>query len=84
MIDAGKAIAGLLTNPGDVLDYLEVVGGGKPLESPAVPFLAIPTTAGTGTEATRNAVLDVPRAWGEGEPAERLTCFPAWPSSILS
>ncbi|SIO65249.1 Alcohol dehydrogenase, class IV [Singulisphaera sp. GP187] len=60
VIDAGKAIAGLLTNPGDVLDYLEVVGGGKPLREPAVPFLAVPTTAGTGTEATRNAVLDVP------------------------
>jgi len=60
VIDAGKAIAGLLTNPGPVLDYLEVVGGGKPLREPAVPFLAVPTTAGTGTEATRNAVLDVP------------------------
>ncbi|WP_406694318.1 iron-containing alcohol dehydrogenase [Singulisphaera sp. Ch08] len=60
VIDAGKAIAGLLTNPGGVLDYLEVVGGGKALREPAVPFLAVPTTAGTGTEATRNAVLDVP------------------------
>lgn len=60
VIDAGKAIAGLLTNPGPVLDYLEVVGGGKSLREPAVPFLAVPTTAGTGTEATRNAVLDVP------------------------
>ena len=60
VIDAGKAVAGLLANPGDVLDYLEVVGGGKPLSRPAVPFLAVPTTAGTGAEATRNAVLDVP------------------------
>ena len=60
VIDAGKAVAGLLTNPGDVLDYLEVVGGGKPLLEPGVPFLAVPTTAGTGTEVTRNAVLDVP------------------------
>ena len=60
VIDAGKAVAGLLANPGDVLDYLEVVGGGKPLPGPGVPFVAVPTTAGTGAEATRNAVLDVP------------------------
>jgi alcohol dehydrogenase class IV len=60
VIDAGKAVAVMLTNPGDVLDYLELVGGGKPLREPGVPFLAVPTTAGTGTEVTRNAVLDVP------------------------
>ncbi len=59
-IDAGKAIAGLLTNPGEVLDYLEVVGKGKPLQNPAAPFIAVPTTAGTGSEVTRNAVLGVP------------------------
>ena len=59
-IDAGKAVAGMLGNPGDVLDYLEVVGGDQPLKNPGVPFLAVPTTAGTGTEVTRNAVLDVP------------------------
>ncbi|HOY55017.1 MAG TPA: iron-containing alcohol dehydrogenase [Opitutaceae bacterium] len=59
-IDAAKAIAGLLTNPGDPLDYLEVVGAGKPLTCPALPWLAIPTTAGTGAEVTRNAVLSVP------------------------
>jgi alcohol dehydrogenase class IV len=60
VIDAGKAVAGLLANPGDALDYLEVVGGGRPLLHPGVPFVAVPTTAGTGAEATRNAVLDVP------------------------
>jgi alcohol dehydrogenase class IV len=59
-IDAGKAMAGLLTNPGDLMDYLEVVGRGKPLECPAAPFIAVPTTAGTGSEVTRNAVLGVP------------------------
>jgi alcohol dehydrogenase class IV len=59
-IDAGKAMAGLLSNPGDLMDYLEVVGGGKPLECPAAPFIAVPTTAGTGSEVTRNAVLGVP------------------------
>jgi alcohol dehydrogenase class IV len=56
-LDAGKAIAGLVTNPGDPLDYLEVVGRGRPLLKPGLPFVAIPTTAGTGTEVTRNAVL---------------------------
>jgi alcohol dehydrogenase class IV len=60
VIDAGKAIAGLLTNPGEVLDYLEGVGQGQPLQNPAAPFLAAPTTAGTGSEVTRNAVLGVP------------------------
>jgi alcohol dehydrogenase class IV len=59
-LDTGKAISVLLTNPGDPLDYLEVVGKGKPLQNPAAPFAAIPTTAGTGSEVTRNAVLAVP------------------------
>lgn len=56
-IDAGKAIAALLTNPGDPLDYLEVVGRGLPIANPSAPFMAVPTTAGTGSEVTRNAVL---------------------------
>ncbi len=59
-IDAGKAIAALLANGGDPLDYLEVVGEGRPLTRPSVPFVAIPTTAGTGAEVTRNAVLSSP------------------------
>jgi alcohol dehydrogenase class IV len=59
-IDAGKAIAALLANPGDPLDYLEVVGKGNKLRTPSVPFIAIPTTAGTGSEVTRNAVLGSP------------------------
>jgi alcohol dehydrogenase class IV len=59
-IDAGKAIAALLTNPGDLFDYLEVIGRARPLEQPSAPFIAIPTTAGTGTEVTRNAVLASP------------------------
>ncbi len=56
-IDAGKAIAALLTNPGDPLDYLEVVGAGQALKLAPAPFIAVPTTAGTGSEVTRNAVL---------------------------
>ena len=59
-IDAGKAIAALLGNGGDPLDYLEVVGRGQPLARPPAPFVAIPTTAGTGSEVTRNAVLASP------------------------
>lgn len=59
-LDTAKAIAALLTNPGDPFDYLEVVGRGAALTRPAAPTIAIPTTAGTGSEVTRNAVLAVP------------------------
>lgn len=57
IIDAGKAVAALLTNDGELLDYLEVIGRGQSLRNPPLPFIAIPTTAGTGTEVTANAVL---------------------------
>jgi alcohol dehydrogenase class IV len=56
-MDAAKAIAALAANGGDPLDYLEVVGRGKALTKAALPTVAIPTTAGTGAEVTRNAVL---------------------------
>lgn len=59
-IDAAKAIAALSTNSGEPLDYLEVIGQGRAFENAALPFLAIPTTAGTGAEVTRNAVLGSP------------------------
>ena len=59
-IDTGKAIAAMLTNEGDLADYLEVIGSGKALTTASAPFIAIPTTAGTGSEVTRNAVLASP------------------------
>lgn len=59
-IDAAKAIAALATQPGDLLDYLEVVGHGRPLVAAPLPCVAVPTTAGTGSEVTRNAVLTSP------------------------
>ena len=60
VIDSAKAIAALATNPGGALEYLEVIGEGNALEDPPLPVIAIPTTAGTGSEVTRNAVLASP------------------------
>jgi len=60
VIDLGKAVAMLLANGGDPLDYLEVVGSAQKITRAAVPCVAVPTTAGTGAEVTANAVLAVP------------------------
>ena len=60
VLDAGKAIAALTPQSGDVFRFLEIIGQGLPLENHPLPFLAMPTTAGTGAEATRNAVLTSP------------------------
>jgi len=61
-IDAGKAIAALAGNDGDLLDYMEIVGKAQPLPRPGLPCIAIPTTAGTGAEVTKNSVLASPEA----------------------
>jgi alcohol dehydrogenase class IV len=60
VIDLGKAVAMLLGNGGDPMDYLEVIGRGQPIGRPSRPFAAVPTTAGTGAEVTMNAVLASP------------------------
>jgi alcohol dehydrogenase class IV len=62
VIDTAKALAGLIPATGSVLDYLEVVGEGKRLDAHPLAWAALPTTAGTGAEVTRNAVIDVPAA----------------------
>jgi len=60
VLDTGKAIAALVPNHGDIFDYLEVIGKGRPLVNASLPYIAIPTTAGTGSEVTRNAVIESP------------------------
>lgn len=60
VIDAGKAAAAMATQSGSLMDHLEVVGAGRPLTASPLAFIAVPTTAGTGSEVTRNAVIDVP------------------------
>ena len=62
VIDLGKALAALIPARADPMRHLEVVGEGRPLPAPPLPFAAIPTTAGTGAEATKNAVIGVPEA----------------------
>jgi len=59
-IDTAKAIAALMSNSGDPLDYLEIIGKGHPLLKPSIPWIAIPTTAGSGAEVTSNAVIASP------------------------
>jgi len=56
-LDTGKALSALVSNDGDVLEYLEVVGKGRRISDSPAPHIAIPTTAGTGSEATQNAVV---------------------------
>jgi len=60
VLDLGKAVAGLAATSKALSNYLEVVGEGNPIDAEPLPFIAIPTTSGTGAEATRNAVIGVP------------------------
>jgi alcohol dehydrogenase class IV len=60
VLDLAKALAALIPAPGGPMDHLEVVGRGLPLSAPPLPFVALPTTAGTGAEATKNAVIGLP------------------------
>jgi len=60
VIDTGKAVAAMMRNKGKLEDYLEVVGNGQKIANRTAPHVALPTTAGTGAEVTRNAVLKVP------------------------
>jgi len=61
VVDTGKVVAALLTNTGELEDYLEVIGRGQALQNVSAPYIAIPTTAGTGAEVTRNAVIGSPK-----------------------
>jgi alcohol dehydrogenase class IV len=71
-LDAGKAIAAMLANPGELLDYMELIGRGKALTRRSAPYIAIPTTAGSGAEVTRNAVL------GSSEHAVKVSLRSPW------
>jgi alcohol dehydrogenase class IV len=56
-LDLGKAVAALMKNTGDIFDYLEIIGKGMPIQNQPMPHIAVPTTSGTGSECTKNAVL---------------------------
>lgn len=60
VIDAAKAAAALATNGGEAIDYVEAVGKGRTIDKPTLPFIAVPSTAGSGSEVTKNAVLRIP------------------------
>ncbi len=60
VLDMSKALAAMIPSPTPLMDHLEVVGRGLPLSAPPLPFIALPTTAGTGAEVTKNAVIGLP------------------------
>lgn len=78
VLDAAKAVAGLLPFGNSVLDHLEGIGRGIPYQGPALPFIAVPTTAGTGSEATKNAVLSVRGEQGFKKSFRHDTLVPAF------
>lgn len=77
VLDTGKAIAALANNEGAVSDYLEGIGKGIPLDAPSLPFAALPTTAGTGSEVTKNSVIGVPDA-GVKVSLRSASMLPKW------
>ncbi|MDQ8185197.1 iron-containing alcohol dehydrogenase [Pelagicoccus sp. SDUM812002] len=77
VLDTGKAVAALVTNEGQLIDYLEGVGKGKTLSEKSLPFMAVPTTAGTGAEVTRNSVIGVPKA-GVKVSLRSASMLPTW------
>ncbi|MDQ8198277.1 iron-containing alcohol dehydrogenase [Pelagicoccus enzymogenes] len=77
VIDTGKAVAALVTNSGKLIDYLEGVGKGKALVHDSLPFMAVPTTAGTGAEVTSNSVIGVPKA-GVKVSLRSASMLPTW------
>ena len=78
VIDTAKAVAALARNEGDILDYLEVIGKGKLLGAKPLPVIAIPTTAGTGSEVTNNAVFASP------EHAVKVSLRHKWLSPVIA
>lgn len=77
-LDAAKAVAGLLPSRTSVMDYLEGVGHGRPFPGTALPWLAVPTTAGTGSETTKNAVLSRPGQFKKSFRHDALMAREAW------
>lgn len=57
VIDTGKAVSGMVPNPGNIVEYLEGVGTGRVMEHDPLPMIAVPSTSGTGSERTKNAVI---------------------------
>jgi alcohol dehydrogenase len=78
VLDAAKAVAGLIPSQTSVMDYLEGVGSGRPFDVDTCPFIAVPTTAGTGSETTKNAVLSRLGEFKKSFRDNRLLATEAW------